>query len=85
MQPLRPPGVTPKLLDDDVLRMFEMEEPSDAAVALHTEAAGQLGVAEQTRWGTRLGGRQVRRMAVRGRPLRPYRSEAAVGRRASDV
>jgi hypothetical protein len=47
VQPLRPSGVTPKLLDDDVLRMFEMEEPSDAAVALHTEADGQLGVADQ--------------------------------------
>jgi hypothetical protein len=33
--------------DDDVLRMFEMEEPSDAAVALHTEAGCQLGVADQ--------------------------------------
>lgn len=33
--------------DDDVLDMFEMEEPADAAMAGHTPRAAQLGVADQ--------------------------------------
>ncbi len=33
--------------DDDVLDMFEMEEPADAAVAGHSETNRQLGVADQ--------------------------------------
>ena len=33
--------------DDDVLRLFEMEEPADAAVAGHRPINRQLGVADQ--------------------------------------
>jgi hypothetical protein len=33
--------------DDDVLQLFEMKEPSDAAVAGHDDTALQLGVVDQ--------------------------------------
>jgi hypothetical protein len=33
--------------DDDVLRMFDMKEPGDAAVAGHTESDSELGVVDQ--------------------------------------
>jgi len=33
--------------DDDTLRMFEMEEPSDAAVARHSTIDQELGIADQ--------------------------------------
>ena len=33
--------------DDDVLDMFEMEEPADAALARHNPLNQQLGVADQ--------------------------------------
>jgi hypothetical protein len=44
--------------DDDVLALFAMTDPADAAVAGHSEAAGELGIADQRveAWFTAFGG-----------------------------
>lgn len=40
-------GVFELFQDDDTLRMLDMEEPSDAAVARHSAVDQQLGIADQ--------------------------------------
>jgi hypothetical protein len=44
--------------DDDVLALFAMTDPADAAVAGHAEVAGELGIADQRveAWFTAFGG-----------------------------